>query len=142
MKKITRVLMLAGVAAAMTLAAAVSAEQAPPVAQTPPAGQVAQDLTGKWTMKVSGGPHGDAAMSLVLKQEGEKVAAQFNPGHDGDIPMSGTFAKASLTLKSPANDDGQAITMKGTLKADGSLSGFLSSAMGDMTWSASRDKTK
>ena len=133
MKQMTRVLMSVGVV--VMLAAAVSAAQA----QQAPA---APDLSGKWTMKVSGGPHGDAAMSLVLKQEGEKVAAQFNPGHDGDIPMSGTFVKGALTLKSPANDDGQAITMKGTLKADGSLSGFLSSAMGDMTWSASRDKSK
>jgi hypothetical protein len=50
--------------------------------------------------------------------------------------------KGALTLKSPPDDDGQAITMKGTLKADGSLSGFLSSAMGDMTWIAARDKSK
>jgi hypothetical protein len=133
MKRMTRVLMILGVVmfAAATMAA-----------QAPPAGQVATDLSGKWTMKVSGGPHGDAAMSLVLKQDGEKVAATFNPGHDGDIPMSGTFVKGALTLKSPANDEGAVITMKGTLKADGSLSGFLSSAMGDMTWSAARDKSK
>src|SRR5687767_13476233 len=91
MKQMTRVLLTVG--AVVMLAAAVSA------AQTPPA---APDLSGKWTMKVSGGPHGDAAMSLVLKQEGEKVAAQFNPGHDGDIPMSGTLVKGALTLKSPA----------------------------------------
>ena len=130
MKRISRVLMFVGLAVAMGAAIA---------AQAPAA---AADLTGKWTMKVSGGPHGDAAMALVLKQEGEKVTAQFNPGHDGDIPMSGTFVKGALTLKSPANDDGQAITMKGTLKADGSMSGFMSSAMGDMTWSAARDKSK
>ncbi len=121
------------VGAVVMFAAATMAAQAPPSAP---------DLTGKWTMKVSGGPHGDAAMALVLKQDGEKVAATFNPGHDGDIPMSGTFVKGALTLKSPANDDGSVITMKGTLKADGSLSGFLSSAMGDMTWSAARDKSK
>jgi hypothetical protein len=124
--------LLTCVSAVVMLAAAAAAAQAP----------AAQDLTGKWRRKVSGGPHGDAAMSLVLKQEGEKVSAQFNPGHDGDIPMSGTFVKGALTLKSPANDDGQAITMKGTLKADGSMSGFMSSAMGDMTWSAARDKSK
>ena len=132
MKRMIQVVMFVGLAVA--LGASMAAQ-----AQAPPA---APDLSGKWTMKVSGGPHGDAAMSLVLKQEGEKVAAQFNPGHDGDIPMSGTFVKGALTLKSPANDDGQVITMKGTFKADGTLSGFLSSAMGDMTWSASRDKSK
>ena len=101
-----------------------------------------QDLSGKWTMKVSGGPHGDAAMALVLKQEGEKVTAAFNPGHDGDIPMSGTIVKGALTLTSAVGDSGTAITMKATVKADGSLSGFMSSAMGDMTWTATRDKAK
>lgn len=130
MKRMTRVLMFVGLAAVLGTTMA---------AQAPPA---APDLSGKWTMKVSGGPHGDAAMALALKQDGEKVTAMFNPGHDGDIPMAGTFVKGALTLKSPANDEGQAITMKGTLKADGSLSGFLSSAMGDMTWSAARDKSK
>ena len=130
MKQMTRLLMIVG--AVVMFAAATMAAQAP----------AAADLSGKWTMKVSGGPHGDAAMSLVLKQDGEKVAAQFNPGHDGDIPMSGTFAKGALTLVSPNDDQGSHITMKGTLKADGSLSGFLSSAMGDMTWSAAREKSK
>ena len=133
MKRMTRVLM------SVCLAAVLGTTMA---AQAPPASQAAPDLSGKWTMKVSGGPHGDAAMALVLKQEGEKVSAQFNPGHDGDIPMAGTFVKGALTLKSPANDEGQAITMKGALKADGSLSGFLSSQMGDMTWSATRDRSK
>jgi hypothetical protein len=131
MKSMTRVLMIVGTV--VMLAAATMAAQAP---------SAAPDLTGKWTMKVSGGPHGDTAMALTLKQDGEKVTAMFNPGHDGDIPMSGTFVKGALTLKSPANDEGQAITMKGTLKTDGSLAGFLSSAMGDMTWSAVRDKSK
>ena len=132
MKRMTRVLLIVGAVVMLATAALPAAQGAQP----------APDLSGKWTMKVSGGPHGDAAMSLVLKQDGEKVAAAFNPGHDGDIPMTGTFVKGALTLKSPANDDGAVITMKGTLKADGSLSGFLSSAMGDMTWSAARDKSK
>jgi hypothetical protein len=132
MKRMIPMLMVVSAVVTMT---AVMAAQAQAPAAVP-------DLTGKWTMKVSGGPHGDAAMALSLKQEGEKVTAGFNPGHDGEIPMTGTFVKGSLTLKSPANDDGAVITMKGTLKADGTLSGFLSSAMGDMTWSAVRDKGK
>ena len=132
MKRMTRMLMIAAVVAVGAVGVL--------AAQTPAA---APDLTGKWTMKVSGGPHGDAAMALTLKQEGEKVTAGFNPGHDtGDIPMTGTFVKGALTLKSPANDEGSVITMKGTFKADGTLSGFLSSAMGDMTWSAVREKSK
>jgi hypothetical protein len=131
MKRMTQT--LTWVCAVVCVTAMVSAQQAP---------AAAPDLTGKWTMKVSGGPHGDAAMALTLKQDGEKLTAGFNPGHDGEIPMTGTFVKGAITLKSPANDDGAVITMKGTLKADGTLSGFLSSAMGDMTWSAIRDKSK
>ena len=131
MKRMTQVLMCVG--AVVMLAVAVSAAQAP---------AAAQDLSGKWTMKVSGGPHGDAAMSLILKQEGENLTGTFNPGHDGDIPMTGTVVKGALTLVSPANDDGSKITMKGTLKTDGTMSGYLSSVMGDMTWSAARDKSK
>jgi hypothetical protein len=100
-----------------------------------------ENLTGKWTMKVSGGPHGDAAMSLVVKQDGDKIKAEFNPGHGDDIPLAGTFAKGALAIESPANDDGAKITMTATLKADGTLSGFLSSQMGDMTWTAARIKT-
>ena len=137
MTRMTRMIRVVMCAAAMVIVtAALSADQA---AQAPAA---ASDLTGKWTMKVSGGPHGDAAMSLVLKQDGEKLTGTFNPGHDGDIPMTGTFAKGALTLVSPSNDEGSRITMKGTFKADGTLSGYLSSAMGDMTWSAARDKSK
>ena len=65
-------------------------------------------------------------MSLILKQEGENLTGTFNPGHDGDIPMTGTVVKGALTLVSPANDDGSKITMKGTLKTDGTMSGYLS----------------
>lgn len=131
MNRMIKVLMC--VAAMAIGTAALSADQA---------AQAAPDLSGKWTMKVSGGPHGDAAMSLVLKQDGEKLTGAFDPGHDGEIPMTGTFVKGALTLASPTGDDGSRITMKATLKADGTLSGFLSSAMGDMTWSAARDKNK
>ena len=81
------------------------------------------------------------AFQQELAQAGVALPVIFITGH-GDIPMTGTFVKGALTLKSPANDDGQSITMKGTMKADGSMSGFLSSAMGDMTWSAARDKSK
>ena len=125
--------LLVGLGVTVALGIPMAAQQAP---------AAAPDLTGKWTMKVSGGPHGDAAMVLVLKQDGEKLTGTFNPGHDGDIPLTGTFVKGALALKSPPNDDGVAITFKGNMKADGTMSGFLSSAMGDMTWSAARDKSK
>ena len=104
---------------------------------------IAANITGTWEVTIHyPPPDGDYQATYVLKQEGEKVRAMFNPGHDGDIPMSGTFVKGALALTSPANDEGQAILMKGTLKADGSMSGFMSSMMGDMTWSATRDRSK
>jgi len=100
----------------------------------------AQNVTGKWTMTVSGGPHGDMAMQLVMSQEGEKVTASFDPGHNEPIELIGTMVKGVLTLKSAQSDDGSVLSMKATLKEDGTLSGQLSSVMGDMTWTAMRNK--
>jgi len=75
-----------------------------------------------------------------LTQEGEKVTASFDPGHDEPIELTGTVVKGALTLKSAQGDDGSVLTMKATLKEDGTLAGQLSSVMGDMTWTAMRNK--
>ena len=52
----------------------------------------------------------------------------------------GMVAKGALTVTSPTSDDGSVITMKATVKEDGTLSGFMSSMVGDMTWTAARQK--
>ena len=95
------------------------------------------DVSGKWTMTVEGSPHGATTMGLTLKQDGKNVTGTFASPH-GDMPVKGEFADKKLTLATTSNGDGGEITFKAQLKDDGSLNGFLSSSMGDMTWTATR----
>ena len=99
------------------------------------------NITGKWTMTVEGSPHGATTMGLTLKQDGKNVTGTFASPH-GDMPVKGEFVDKALTLATTANNEGGEITFKAKLKEDGSFSGFLSSSMGDMTWSATRAKEK
>lgn len=98
-------------------------------------------VTGKWTMTVEGSPHGATTMGLTLKQDGKSVTGTFASPH-GDMPVKGEFVDKALTLATASNNEGGEITFKAKLKDDGSLSGFLSSSMGDMTWTATRAKEK
>ena len=100
----------------------------------------ASNVSGKWTMTVEGSPHGATTMGLTLKQEGKTVTGTFASPH-GDMPVKGEFVDNALTLATVNNEGGE-ITFKAKLKEDGSLSGFLSSSMGDMTWNATRAKEK
>jgi hypothetical protein len=116
--------------AAMALAAAVTAGAA-----------AAADVTGTWTMSVKGGPHGDATMGLVLKQEGTRVSGTFSSGHAADMAVSGEFEDGVLKLET-SGDEHAKIVFGAKLKADGTLAGYVSSPMGDMTWTAARAEGK
>jgi hypothetical protein len=76
-------------------------------------------------------------MGLSLEQNGRKVAGTFASPH-GDMPVEGEFVDGALTLSTVSRDrDAEPITFRATLKGE-TLSGYLSSAMGDMTWTAAR----
>ena len=99
-----------------------------------------QAVAGKWTMTVKGSPHGDATMGLALKQDGRKVQGTFASPH-GEFPVEGTFADGTLELATKASGaDAPQITFSAKLKDDDTLAGYLSSPMGDMTWTAKRVK--
>ena len=104
---------------------------------------IAADLnvTGTWTMNVTGGPHGNATMGLVLKQEGTKVSGTFSSGHSADMDVAGTFKDGQLDVETRGGDDSR-IIFNAKLKADGTLAGSISSPMGDMKWTASRAPEK
>ena len=97
----------------------------------------ADTVTGTWTMTVEGGPHGNATMGLVLKQEGTKVTGTFASGHAPDQAVSGELVDGVLKIETESNSDHQVI-FRGTLKSDGSLAGTLSTPVGDMKWTAQR----
>lgn len=111
---------------AMALAAAMTAGAA-----------AAADVSGTWTMKVTGGPHGDATMGLVLKQEGTDVSGTFSSGHAADMAVRGEFKDGALKLETGGEEHAK-IIFSAKMKDDGTLAGYVSSPMGDMTWTAVR----
>jgi uncharacterized beta-barrel protein YwiB (DUF1934 family) len=101
--------------------------------------KTAPSVAGRWTMSVKGGPHGDMTMSLELTQDGKKVGGTFATPH-GDLPLEGELVDATLTIATSGGDTQVSLTAK--LKENGTLEGYLSSQMGDMTWTASRSTGK
>jgi len=87
-------------------------------------------------------PHGPMAATLTLKQDGKKVTGTFESDHTGHRVLEGEFADGTLSLGTPdsGSDPGQAFTITAKLKDDGTLAGYVSSAAGDMTWTAKRVK--
>ena len=92
-------------------------------------------VAGRWKMSVKS-PHGETPMTLTLEQNGRKVTGAFNP-HGDDLKVEGEFADGALTLATTGST-GPGVTFKARLKDDGTLEGYLSSEMGDMTWTARR----
>ena len=103
--------------------------------------KAAPGIAGRWTMSVKGGPHGDATMGLALEQKGKQVSGIFATPHGDDLQVQGEFAEGTLSLATPGGGDAR-ITMTAKLKDDGTLDGYLSSQMGDMTWTARRASAK
>jgi hypothetical protein len=101
--------------------------------------KAAPGVDGRWTMSVKGGPHGDMTMNLELTQEGTKVGGTFATPH-GDLPVEGEFVDAKLTIATSGGDTRVSLTAK--LRENGTLEGYLSSEMGDMTWTATRSTGK
>jgi hypothetical protein len=97
--------------------------------------QSTANLTGKWDVVVS--IHGPGEIVLQMKQDGTKVMANFMIADHGDLEMSGEFLDGRLTLNTTENAFAQ-MTLYGRLKEDGTLAGSATSAMGDMTWTATR----
>jgi hypothetical protein len=110
------------------------------LALTAGARPAAPDLTGTWSLAAEG-PHGAAAMSLVLKQKAEQVTGTFVSGHGPDLALMGEFAGGRLKLES-ADEGDHKVIFNATLKDDGTLAGYVSGPMGDVKWTAARAKDK
>ena len=103
--------------------------------------KVEEGVAGRWTAFVKGSPHGDVTMGLDLSQEGKKVTGTLATPHGDKLQVDGEFVGGTLTLATPGGGDSH-ITMKAKLKDDSTLDGYLSSQMGDMTWTAKRASGK
>jgi opacity protein-like surface antigen len=98
-------------------------------------------VTGNWTMTVEAGPHGVMTMGLVLEQKGTAVTGTFASPH-GDMPVEGEFVDGTLKLATANENVDSQITFEARLTDERILSGYLSSEMGDMKWTAERAKDK
>jgi hypothetical protein len=100
----------------------------------------APTVTGTWSMTVDS-PHGIMTTALTLKDDGGKVTGTFTSGgHLPDMNVTGTFENGTLKLeaKEPNSDQSPSIAFTARLLEDGTLSGSLSTEVGDMNWTAKR----
>jgi hypothetical protein len=123
--------------ARLTLLAIVAAMPALPKAQHH---HDAPSVTGKWTMTVDTGAHGARDMALTLKQAGKEVTGTFASPH-GDMQVKGDFVDGTLTLATAPQEHGS-ISFNAKLKDEDTLSGYVSTPDGDLTWTAKRAKEK
>ena len=97
----------------------------------------APSVSGTWTMQVSGGPHGNATMEMTLEQKGTAVTGTFVSGHAPDMALKGEFVDGALKAETEGDPDSK-VVFTAKLKDDGTLAGYISSPVGDMTWTAKR----
>ena len=102
--------------------------------------KAAPSVAGHWNVSVKGSPHGDVTMGLALAQDGKKISGTLATPHGDDLPVEGEFVDGKLTIATRGGGDMQ-ISLTAKLKEDGTLEGYLSSQMGDMTWTASRSSS-
>jgi hypothetical protein len=100
----------------------------------------APSVAGKWTMTVDTGAHGVREHGLALKQAGKEVTGTFASPH-GDMPVKGEFVDGKLTLATTEQAHGS-ISFNAKLNDDDTLSGYISTPDGDVTWTAKRVKEK
>jgi len=117
---------------------------APSLAQGPaartPASASAATPAGKWTITMET-PHGTMTMGLDLKLDGATVTGTYNTDMTGTVPTSGTFKDGKVTLKVDAGQ-GRTFDFHFTFKDKDTMTGNISSEMGDMACTAMRPKEK
>jgi hypothetical protein len=97
--------------------------------------KAAESVAGTWEITVPDSPHGKLTLAMTLKQDGKNVTGTFASPH-GDMPLTGELVDKSLTLATTGGE----ISFKAKLTDHDTLTGFLSSEMGDMKWTAKRVK--
>ena len=118
-----------------------SAPTAAPAASAAPAAvaTTGEGISGKWDVLMDT-PAGQMPFTATFTQTGDKVAGTI-AGPGGDIPIAGTMTgnAVKLDMNVPTPQGELSIVMTGDLGPTG-LTGKASTAMGDMTWSATRAK--
>lgn len=111
---------------------------APPAPSTPSI----PSLTGTWNVSVEL-PNMTANPTVVLKQDGEKLAGDYVSAQYGKFPITGTIKGADVSFWFAMNIEGTGlnVTYTGTVDQDGTLKGSVN--YGDMmsgTFTAAKKK--
>lgn len=93
---------------------------------------------GKWTMSLAT-PHGTFEMTFDLTMDGDTIGGTLTSDATGVAPVRGTFKDGKLAITA---DVSQGIDFHFTFKDADTLTGNLSSAMGDMACTAKRAAKK
>jgi hypothetical protein len=101
-----------------------------------PAPVEAPSPVGKWKMTLET-PHGTMVMTFDLKVEHDKLTGTMTNDMMGSVPVTGTFTDGKVALSAQAQNT---IAFNFTFKDKDTLTGNLSSEMGDMACSAVRVK--
>jgi len=120
--------------AAAPAAAAAAAPSAPAAGAGGPA-------SGKWDIVLVMGPAGEFPMTGEFTQAGDKVTGTIS-SQMGAIPVAGTMVGDALKLDfvAPTPNGDLAITMTGTLGADGFVGKTSVPGLGDADWTGKRAK--
>jgi hypothetical protein len=113
-----------------------SADQGTP--DTKPAAAITPSPAGKWTISLDT-PHGLVTMDFDLTLSADKVAGTMTTDMTGTVPVTGTFVDGKVTLSVTASGG---IDFHFTFKDRETMTGNLSSQMGDMACTATRRKDK
>jgi hypothetical protein len=102
----------------------------------------ASGVAGRWTLTFQS-PHGEMALNLTLKEDRTKVTGSLGNPHGGaDILVEGEFVDGTLTFTSEAGRgvDVPEMEFKGSLTDADTLTGYLSTPVGDLKCSGKRVK--
>jgi hypothetical protein len=122
----------------LTMLPVVSAQTGQGGSTAKPAAPSAPSPAGKWTMALDT-PHGAITMSFDLQLSADKISGTMTSDMTGTVPVTGTFAdgKVALSLETSGGLD-----FHFTFKDPDTMTGNLSSQMGDMACAATRRKDK
>jgi hypothetical protein len=115
-----------------------SAQTGQGAATTTPAAAAAPSPAGKWTISLDT-PHGAVTMRFELQLSADKVTGTMTSDMTGTVPVTGTFADGKVAL---SLDTSGGLDFHFTFKDRDTMTGNLSSQMGDMACTATRRKDK
>jgi hypothetical protein len=128
---------LAAAVLSLTMLPILSAQIGQGTAPAKPAAS-APSPAGKWTIALDT-PHGAVTMSFDLQLSADKITGTMTSDMTGTVPVTGSFAdgKVALSLETSGGLDFQL-----TFKDPDTMTGNLSSQMGDVACAATRRKDK